>query len=200
MKNHNSFLQSFCGKNPTYYIYCISVSRHYPYRLIWKMSYRYLSVSADKKIEYIGLYWYGPIWKKLIGRTLKQMLQFFLIKGWMTFFSKVFLDTYSNKNSMKNNWISSVSYWVCHAHLTNHWKCQLAKNRTFDTTYLELLWTYRRFILYPWANQKSCLFEGQWYTGEMVCQIWALWSGWKKWTPRRSTGTFNDVWFATLPM
>ena len=78
----------------------------------------------------------------------------------MTFFSKVFLDTYSNKNSMKNNWISSVSYWVCHAHLTNHWKCQLAKKRTFDTTYLELLWTYRRFILYPWANQKSCLFWG----------------------------------------
>ena len=78
----------------------------------------------------------------------------------MTFFIKVFLDTYSNKNSMKNNWISSVSYWVCHAHLTNHWKCQLAKKRTFDTTYLELLWTYRRFILYPWANQKSCLFWG----------------------------------------
>ena len=78
----------------------------------------------------------------------------------MTFFSKVFLDTYSKKNSMKNNWISSVSYWVCHAHLTNHWKCQLAKKRTFDTTYLELLWTYRRFILYPWANQKSCLFWG----------------------------------------
>ena len=43
---------------------------------------------------------------------------------------------------------------------TNHWKCQLAKKRTFDTTYLELLWTYWRFILYPWANQKSCLFWG----------------------------------------
>ena len=109
----------------------------------------------------------------------------------MTFFSKVFLDTYSKKNSMKNNWISSVSYWVCHAHLTNHWKCQLAKKRTFDTTYLELLWTYRRFILYPWANQKSCLFEGQWYTGEMVCQIWALWRGWKKMNPKKVNRHFQ---------
>ena len=27
------------------------------------------------------------------------------------------------------------------------------KKRTFDTTYLELLWTYWGFIFYPWANQ-----------------------------------------------
>ena len=120
--------------------------------------YRYRPIRKLSLSGFIGI---GRYEKKLIGHTLKQMLQFFLIKGWMTFFSKVFLGTYSNKNSMKNNWISSVSYWVCHVHhLTNHWKCQLAKKRTFDTTYLELLWTYWRFILYPWANQKSCLFWG----------------------------------------
>ena len=46
------------------------------------------------------------------------------------------------------------------AQTTHHAKCQLDKKRTFETTYLGLLWTYWRFILYPWANQKSCLFWG----------------------------------------
>ena len=44
---------------------------------------------------------------------------------------------------------------------TNHWKCQLAKKRSYDTTYLGLLWTYWRFIFNRWANQTSSLFKGR---------------------------------------
>ena len=84
------------------------------------------------------------------------------------------------------------------------------KKRTFDTTYLGLLWTYWRFDFYPWAKKPSSLFRGpvvyrqngppkkaEW----AVCLSSYLWKGWmvflprgKNWTSSRSTTT-PDRWY-----
>ena len=36
----------------------------------------------------------------------------------------------------------------------------------------------------PGQIKNPAFFESQWYTGEMVCQIWALWRDWKKNEPQ----------------
>ena len=73
--------------------------------------------------------------------------------------------------------MNALDYYVTNykKNITSHiiGSASWQKKRTFDTTYLRLLWTYWGFIFYLWANKKPAFFEGWWYTGKMIRQILA---------------------------
>ena len=75
-KNHNSFFKNFCGKNPTYYIYCISVSALSVSVLadmknVISVFDRYRPI---RKLSVSGFISIGRYEKKLISRALSGVV------------------------------------------------------------------------------------------------------------------------------
>ena len=94
---------------------------------------------------------------------------------------------------------------------THHWKCQLAKNKELSIPPIWGCWGPTRNSFFTHGQIKHPpFFEGQWYRGKIIRQIWAewavclnsyLWKGWmfylsmgKKWTTSGST-TIPYRWY-----
>ena len=98
-----------------------------------------------------------------------------------------------------------------HISSTHHWKCQLAKKKGLSIPPIWGCWGPTRDLFFAHGQIKHPpFFEGWWYTGKLICQIWAewavclnryLWKGWmfylsmgKKWISSGST-TIPDRWY-----
>ena len=99
-------------------------------------------------------------------------------------------------------------YYISYTH---HWKCQLAKNKELSIPPIWGCWGPTRNSFFTHGQIKHPpFFEGRWYTGKIIRQIWAewavclnsyLWKGWmfylsmgKKWISSGST-TIPDRWY-----
>ena len=97
---------------------------------------------------------------------------------------------------------------------THHWKCQLAKNKELSIPPIWVCWGPTRNSFFTHRQIKHPpFFEGRWYTGKIIHQIWAewavclnsyIWKGWmfylsmgKKWISSGST-TIPDRWYWKL--
>ena len=99
------FLLHFCGKNLLLYllyigfgIIGIGIGRYE------KCHIGILSVSADKKIEFIGLYRYRPIWKKayrsytdMYVHLLKILDYYVPTQCWVNFSNRLSMGKWSNE-------------------------------------------------------------------------------------------------------
>ena len=64
-----------------------------------------------------------------------------------------------------------------HVQVTHHWKCQLAKKKEL---LIPPIWdccgpTEGSFFTHGQIKNPA-FFEGRWYTGKMIHQIWAEWA------------------------
>ena len=109
--------------------------------------------------------------------------------------------------------ICSWKWILCQlmADITHRWKCQLAKTKELSIPPIWGCWGPTRNSFFTHGQIKHPpFFEGRWYTGKIIRQIWAewavclhsyLWKGWmfylsmgQKWIPSGST-TIPDRWY-----